>query len=102
MDLGIKGKTAIICASSKGLGKACAVSLAQEGVNVILNGRNPSTLDMAAEEITRLAGSEVSVNTVCADGNRAQPPHSMLSGLSVRRQLLRARPMLHTRLPMVR
>ena len=37
MDLGIKGKNAIICASSRGLGKACASSLALNGVNVVLN-----------------------------------------------------------------
>ena len=40
MDLGIKGKKAIVCASSKGLGKACASSLVQEGVDVIINSRN--------------------------------------------------------------
>jgi len=49
MDLGIQGKTAIVCASSKGLGKACALSLAQEGVNIILNGRTESTLMQTAE-----------------------------------------------------
>ena len=42
MDLGIKGKSAIICASSRGLGKACAYSLAINGVNVTLNGRDES------------------------------------------------------------
>ena len=36
MDLGIKGKNAIVCASSRGLGKACALSLALNGVNVVL------------------------------------------------------------------
>jgi len=40
MDLGIKGKNAIVCASSRGLGKACASSLAINGVNVVLNGRD--------------------------------------------------------------
>jgi 3-oxoacyl-[acyl-carrier protein] reductase len=39
MDLGLAGKKAIICASSEGLGKACAMSLSQEGVHVFINGR---------------------------------------------------------------
>ncbi|HEY5701704.1 MAG TPA: SDR family oxidoreductase [Gammaproteobacteria bacterium] len=64
MDLGIKGKTAIVCASSKGLGKACALSLAREGVRVVMNGRTGLTLEAAAEE-ARAAGGEVS--TVCCD-----------------------------------
>ena len=37
MDMGIKGKTAIVCASSRGLGKGCAVALASEGVDLILS-----------------------------------------------------------------
>ena len=45
MDLGIKGKSAIICASSRGLGKACAFSLAINGVNITLNGRDESILE---------------------------------------------------------
>ena len=40
MDLGLEGKRAIVCASSRGLGKACAISLAKEGVHVVINGRN--------------------------------------------------------------
>ena len=67
MDLGIKGKTAIICASSKGLGKACAISLAQEGVNVILNGRTESTLADAADEVRSKAAQGVDVTPVAAD-----------------------------------
>ena len=39
MDLGIRGKTAIVCASSKGLGKGCAQALAEAGVNLVLNAR---------------------------------------------------------------
>ena len=45
MDLGIKGKSAIICASSRGLGKACAYSLAINGVNITLNGRDENILE---------------------------------------------------------
>lgn len=60
MDLGIKGKKAIVCASSRGLGKACAASLAREGVDVIINGRDPEQLDLAAREIDALGGGRVS------------------------------------------
>lgn len=51
MNYGIKGKTAIIGGSSKGLGKACAVALAREGVNVVLCARNGDALQKAKEEI---------------------------------------------------
>jgi len=52
MDLGIKGKNAIVCASSRGLGRACAISLAREGANVTLNGRNETALAEAVEACT--------------------------------------------------
>lgn len=51
MDLGLKGKTAIICAASSGLGRACATALACEGVNVVINGRTRETLEAAARDI---------------------------------------------------
>ena len=44
MDLGISGKKAIVCASSRGLGKACAESLAKEGVEIVINGVNEDNL----------------------------------------------------------
>jgi len=59
MDLGIKGRKAIICASSKGLGKACAMTLARDGVHVFINGRNSETLEATAKEIRDATGSEV-------------------------------------------
>lgn len=65
MDLGISGKKAIVCASSEGLGKACATALSCEGVEVTLNGRRLEPLQMAAEEISQLSG--VPVNYVQAD-----------------------------------
>ena len=65
MDLGIAGKRAIVCASSKGLGRACAFSLAREGVAVTINGRNPRTLEATAEEIRGQTG--VDVTTVAMD-----------------------------------
>ena len=54
MNLGITGKTALICASSQGLGLACAQSLAREGVKVILNGRNEEKLAEAELKIQQL------------------------------------------------
>lgn len=56
MDLGIKERSAIVCASSRGLGEACATSLAREGVRVFINGRNQGTLDEAALRIERATG----------------------------------------------
>lgn len=65
MDLGIAGKRALVCASSKGLGKGCALALAREGVHVTLNGRTPETLEAAAEEARAVASGEI--RTVCCD-----------------------------------
>ncbi|MBX3654932.1 MAG: SDR family oxidoreductase [Ramlibacter sp.] len=59
MDLHIAGRKAIVCASSQGLGKACALALAREGVKVFINGRTQATLDAAAEEIRQATGAEV-------------------------------------------
>ena len=59
MDLGIKGRTAIVCASSRGLGKACAAALAAEGVTVVINGLNEKRLEASAEEIRKASGSNV-------------------------------------------
>lgn len=59
MDLGIAGRTALVCASSRGLGKACATALAAEGVHVVINGRTEETLQAAAQELSDASGSEV-------------------------------------------
>ncbi len=59
MDLGIAGKKAIVCAASKGLGKACATSLAREGVDVTICARTEETLNAAADEIRALGGGKV-------------------------------------------
>ena len=48
MDLGIAGRNAVICASSRGLGLACALELARAGCAVVVNGRDEKTLDAAA------------------------------------------------------
>jgi 3-oxoacyl-[acyl-carrier protein] reductase len=65
MDLGIRGKNAIVCAASKGLGKGCAMSLAREGVNVTMNARTKDALEAAAKEIRDATG--VRVTTVAGD-----------------------------------
>jgi 3-oxoacyl-[acyl-carrier protein] reductase len=65
MDLGIKGRNAIVCASSKGLGKACALSLAREGANVTMNARTKDVLEAAAQEIRAATG--VRVTAVAGD-----------------------------------
>jgi len=65
MDLGIAGKNAIIAASSAGLGFACAESLAKEGVNVVINGRDADRLNAAAAKLQLTATG--SVTTVVGD-----------------------------------
>jgi len=53
MDLGIRGRTAIVCAASKGLGKGCAISLAREGVDLVITARGKEALEATAEEIRK-------------------------------------------------
>ncbi len=65
MDLGIKGKRGLVCASSKGLGKGCALALAEAGVDLVLNARGAEALDATADEIR--SRYQVSVTTVAAD-----------------------------------
>ncbi|EJW12115.1 3-oxoacyl-[acyl-carrier protein] reductase [Rhodovulum sp. PH10] len=59
MDLGIKGRSAIVCASSQGLGRACATALAREGCRVIVNGRTAEKVKTTAAEIAAETGAEV-------------------------------------------
>ena len=59
MDLGISGRWAIVCASSKGLGYGCAISLAQEGVNLVMNARSADVLAGAAKGIREKTGVQV-------------------------------------------
>lgn len=65
MDLGIKGKRALVCASSKGLGLGCARALAEAGVDLVMNARGPEALEVAAQAIRDDFG--VKVETVAAD-----------------------------------
>ena len=59
MDLGISGKRALVCASSKGLGRGCAEMLAANGVNLVMNARGAEALEKAAEDIRAAHGVEV-------------------------------------------
>lgn len=65
MDLGIKGRKAIVCAASKGLGKGCAMALAKEGVDVVISARTKDVLEATAQEIRDATG--VTVTAVAGD-----------------------------------
>ena len=60
MDLGLEGKRALVCAASKGLGRACAMALAREGVNVTITARTADALERTAVEIRAATGATVS------------------------------------------
>jgi 3-oxoacyl-[acyl-carrier protein] reductase len=64
MDLGIRGKTALVCAASKGLGKGCAASLAREGVNLVITARGAEALEATAAELRKFG---VNVKAVAGD-----------------------------------
>jgi 3-oxoacyl-[acyl-carrier protein] reductase len=65
MDLAIRGKSGLICAASRGLGRGCAVALAREGVAVTIVARGSEALERTAEELRRETG--IAVTTVAAD-----------------------------------
>ncbi len=64
MDLGIKGKRALVCAASKGLGRGCAMALAEAGVNLVINARGAEALEATAAELRAFG---VNVVAVAAD-----------------------------------
>src|SRR5260370_7721521 len=74
MDLGIAGRKAIVCASSRGLGRGCALALAQAGCDVVINGRDKARLEATAAEI-RAAGrgkiTAIAADVATADGQAA-------------------------------
>ncbi|HEU4352527.1 MAG TPA: SDR family oxidoreductase [Burkholderiales bacterium] len=70
MDLGIRGKTALVCAASKGLGKGCALALAREGVNLVITARGADTLEATAAELRKTFG--VNVKAVAGDITTAE------------------------------
>jgi 3-oxoacyl-[acyl-carrier protein] reductase len=65
MDLGIAGRKAIVCASSRGLGKGCAEALAQAGCEVVINGLDAARLDATAEALRKATGAKITA--VAAD-----------------------------------
>jgi 3-oxoacyl-[acyl-carrier protein] reductase len=73
MDLGIKGRKAIVCAASKGLGKGCAMALARDGVELVINARGREALEATAEEIRKATGAKVTAvacDVTTEDGRR--------------------------------
>lgn len=74
MDLGIAGRKAIVCASSRGLGLACAKALAEAGCEVVLNGRNQEQLAAAASALSKATGAKiipVAGDVATPDGQKA-------------------------------
>ena len=74
MDLGISGKTAIVCASSRGLGRGCAQALAEAGCHVVINGRDADVLARTAREIADSSAAKitpVAADVATADGQKA-------------------------------
>ena len=65
MDLGIAGRKAIVCASSRGLGRACAHRLAEAGCDVVINGLDKERLAATAEELRKATGAKITA--VAAD-----------------------------------
>ncbi|EBA15253.1 short-chain dehydrogenase/reductase SDR [Roseobacter sp. SK209-2-6] len=77
MDLGIKGKRALVCASSKGLGRGCAEALAEAGVDLVLNARGAEALENTAQTIRKEYG--VSVVAVAADVSKEEGRAKLLN-----------------------
>jgi 3-oxoacyl-[acyl-carrier protein] reductase len=74
MDLGIKGRRAIVCGASKGLGRACAEALSREGVQVWIAARTPDAIAQTASEIATLTGTKVeavAADVTTPEGRRA-------------------------------
>ena len=74
MDLGIAGRKAIVCASSRGLGRACATALAQAGCEVVINGRDRDRLAATAAELRQATGATiipVAADVASPDGQQA-------------------------------
>ena len=76
MDLGIQGRRAILCASSRGLGRACAEALAREGVHLTLNGRDPESLSEAVDALR--AEHDVEVEGVAGDVAEEETQRALL------------------------
>ena len=77
MDLGIAGRKAIVCASSRGLGKACARALAEAGCEVVINGRDAARLEATAKEIASATGMKIT--PVAADLSKPEGQEALLA-----------------------
>jgi 3-oxoacyl-[acyl-carrier protein] reductase len=73
LDLRIRGRKAIVCAASKGLGRACATALARAGVELVITARTQETLEQTAEEIRKETGAKVTAvaGDISTEGGRA-------------------------------
>jgi 3-oxoacyl-[acyl-carrier protein] reductase len=74
MDLGIAGRKAIVCASSRGLGRACALKLAEAGCEVTINGLDAKRLDATAADLRKATGAKiyaVAADVATPDGQKA-------------------------------
>ena len=74
LDLGIAGRKAIVCAASKGLGRACAMALGRAGVELVITARTAETLEQTAAEIRRETGAKVTTvaGDITTDAGREQ------------------------------
>jgi 3-oxoacyl-[acyl-carrier protein] reductase len=79
MDLGLKGRYAIVCASSDGLGKACAMELARAGCIMVINGRDSVKLDGVATEIRGATGGDI--RTVAGDVSQKATQDALLGAV---------------------
>jgi 3-oxoacyl-[acyl-carrier protein] reductase len=79
MDLGIRGRKAIVCASSKGLGRGCAAALAEAGCDIVVNGRNAELLARTAEDLRSKWG--VQVVEVAGDVSHPKVQEALLGAL---------------------
>lgn len=77
MDLGLTGRSAILMASSRGLGRACAHSVAREGVDVVINGRTAADVDATANDIAESYG--VSAQAVVGDATEPEVQEQLLA-----------------------
>ena len=86
MDLGIRGRTGLVCAASKGLGRGCAEALAAAGVDLVVNARGAEALEAAAREIAATYG--VRVTPVAADITTESGRAAVLAALDGRADIL--------------
>ena len=85
MDLGLKGKVALVAASSKGLGRACAESLLREGTNVVITARRPDILARAAQELRRSVETGAGdLHTMAGDVTRQEDVSRILNATQSR------------------